>query len=402
MNKKYNLLSGDLVLWGILALLAIFSFFPVFSASSNLAYVVGKGTPWEYLFKHMLILIFGFGFMIGVHKIPYQYFKGISILLLPVAILLLLYTATQGTVIDGANASRWIRIPFVGLSFQTSTLASVVLMIYVAYYLSKNHETPQTFKASIIPLWLPVSLVILLILPSNLSTAVLIFLMVMMLVFLGGYPLRHLLIVLGGALLVLTFFILTAKAFPNAIPNRVDTWISRIENYKQPTAAGSDNYQVERAKIAIATGGVTGLGVGKSVMKNFLPQSSSDFIYAIIVEEFGLVGGIGLILSYLIILFRIIVIAHRTPTIFGKLVVIGVGIPIIFQALINMGVAVQILPVTGQTLPMVSSGGTAAWMTCIAFGVILSVSAAHYKNEKENETINSSEDNPLAILSEAI
>jgi len=402
MNKKYNLLSGDLVLWGILALLAIFSFFPVFSASSNLAYVVGKGTPWEYLFKHMLILIFGFGFMIGVHKIPYQYFKGISILLLPVAILLLLYTATQGTVIDGANASRWIRIPFVGLSFQTSTLASVVLMIYVAYYLSKNHETPQTFKASIIPLWLPVSLVILLILPSNLSTAVLIFLMVMILVFLGGYPLRHLLIVLGGALLVLTFFILTAKAFPNAIPNRVDTWISRIENYKQPTAAGSDNYQVERAKIAIATGGVTGLGVGKSVMKNFLPQSSSDFIYAIIVEEFGLVGGIGLILSYLIILFRIIVIAHRTPTIFGKLVVIGVGIPIIFQALINMGVAVQILPVTGQTLPMVSSGGTAAWMTCIAFGVILSVSAAHYKNEKENETINSSEDNPLAILSEAI
>ncbi len=402
MNKKYNLLSGDLVLWGILALLAIFSFFPVFSASSNLAYVVGKGTPWEYLFKHMLILIFGFGFMIGVHKIPYQYFKGISILLLPVAILLLLYTATQGTVIDGANASRWIRIPFVGLSFQTSTLASVVLMIYVAYYLSKNNETPQTFKASILPLWLPVSLVVLLILPSNLSTSVLIFLMVMMLVFLGGYPIQHLLVVLGGALLFLTFFVLTAKAFPDAIPNRVDTWISRIENYKQPTAAGSDNYQVERAKIAIATGGVTGLGVGKSVMKNFLPQSSSDFIYAIIVEEFGLVGGIGLILSYLIILFRIIVIAHRTPTIFGKLVVIGVGVPIIFQALINMGVAVQILPVTGQTLPMVSSGGTAAWMTCIAFGIILSVSAAHYKNEEQNETKISSEDNPLAILSETL
>ncbi|MBA22844.1 MAG: cell division protein FtsW [Flavobacteriales bacterium] len=402
MNKKYNLFSGDLVLWGILALLAIFSFFPVFSASSNLAYVVGKGTPWEYLFKHMLILIFGFGFMIGVHKIPYQYFKGISILLLPVSILLLLYTATQGTIIDGANASRWIRIPFVGLSFQTSTLASVVLMIYVAYYLSKNNETPQTFKASIVPLWLPVSLVVLLILPSNLSTAVLIFLMVMMLVFLGGYPMQHLLVVLGVALLVLTLFVLTAKAFPEAIPNRVDTWISRIENYKQSTAAGSDNYQVERAKIAIATGGVTGLGVGKSVMKNFLPQSSSDFIYAIIVEEFGLVGGIGLILSYLIILFRIIVISHRTPTIFGKLVVIGVGVPIIFQALINMGVAVQILPVTGQTLPMVSSGGTAAWMTCIAFGVILSVSAAYYNNGEESETKVSSEDNPLAILSETL
>jgi cell division protein FtsW len=402
MNKKYNLFSGDLVLWGILALLAIFSFFPVFSASSNLAYVVGKGTPWEYLFKHMLILIFGFGFMIGVHKIPYQYFKGISILLLPVSILLLLYTATQGTIIDGANASRWIRIPFVGLSFQTSTLASVVLMIYVAYYLSKNYENPQSFKDSILPLWLPVFIVVSLILPSNLSTAALISMMVFMLAFLGGYPIRYLGVMIGCALLLALLFVLSAKAFPDLIPNRVDTWVSRIESFSQPDDQSVDNYQVERAKIAIATGGVTGLGVGKSVMKNFLPQSSSDFIYAIIVEEFGLLGGIGLIFSYLLILFRIIVISHRTPTIFGKLVVIGVGVPIIFQALINMGVAVQILPVTGQTLPMVSSGGTAAWMTCIAFGVILSVSAAYYNNGEESETKVSSEDNPLAILSETL
>ena len=403
MNKKYKLLSGDLVLWGILALLALFSFFPVFSASSNLAYVVGKGTPWEYLFKHMVILVFGFGFMIGVHKIPYQYFKGISVLLLPVVILLLLYTATQGTVIDGANASRWIRIPFVGLSFQTSTLAAVVLMVYVAHYLSKNFEGPQTFKASILPLWLPVFVVVMLILPSNLSTALLISVMVFMLAFLGGYPLKYLALIVGSGLLVLTLFVLSAKAFPDLIPNRVDTWISRIESFSQPANAEVDNYQVERAKIAIATGGVTGLGVGKSVMKNFLPQSSSDFIYAIIVEEFGLVGGIALIFSYLLILFRIVVIAHRTPTVFGKLVVIGVGVPIIFQALINMGVAVQILPVTGQTLPMVSSGGTAAWMTCIAFGLILSVSTAYYKKEdEEQKTEPSQEDNPLAVLSEAL
>ena len=227
--------------------------------------------------------------------------------------------------------------------------------------------------------------------------------MVFMLAFLGGYPLKYLALIVGSGLLILALFVLSAKAFPDFIPNRVDTWISRIESFSQPSNAGVDNYQVERAKIAIATGGVSGLGVGKSVMKNFLPQSSSDFIYAIIVEEFGLVGGIALIFSYLLILFRIVVITHRTPTVFGKLVVIGVGVPIIFQALINMGVAVQILPVTGQTLPMVSSGGTAAWMTCIAFGVILSVSAAHYKKEDAGQkTRPSQEDNPLAILSDAL
>jgi cell division protein FtsW len=402
MNKKYKLIDGDLSLWVLLALLAIFSFFPVFSASSNLAYVVGEGTPWYYLFKHMVILIFGFGFMIGVHKIPYQYFKAISILSLPVVVLLLIYTASQGTVIDGANASRWIRIPFVGFSFQTSTLSSVVLMIYVAHYLSKNYENPQSFKDSILPLWLPVFIVVSLILPSNLSTATLISMMVFMLAFLGGYPIRYLGVMIGCALLLALLFVLSAKAFPDLIPNRVDTWVSRIESFSQPDDQSVDNYQVERAKIAIATGGVTGLGVGKSVMKNFLPQSSSDFIYAIIVEEFGLLGGIGLIFSYLLILFRIMVIANRTTSVFGKLVVIGVGIPIIFQAMINMGVALQVLPVTGQTLPMVSSGGTSAWMTCVAFGVILSVSSAYYKKEEQTEPKASNEDNPLAILSETI
>jgi cell division protein FtsW len=402
MNKKYKLIDGDLSLWVLLSLLAIFSFFPVFSASSNLAYVVGEGTPWYYLFKHMVILIFGFGFMIGVHKIPYQYFKAISILSLPAVVLLLIYTASQGTVIDGANASRWIQIPFVGFSFQTSTLASVVLMIYVAHYLSKNYENPQSFKDSILPLWLPVFIIVSLILPSNFSTAALISVMVFMLAFLGGYPIRYLGVMIGCALLLALLFVLSAKAFPDLIPNRVDTWVSRIESFSQSDDQSVDNYQVERAKIAIATGGVTGLGVGKSVMKNFLPQSSSDFIYAIIVEEFGLLGGIGLIFSYLLILFRIMVIANRTTSVFGKLVVIGVGIPIIFQAMINMGVALQVLPVTGQTLPMVSSGGTSAWMTCVAFGVILSVSTAYYKKEEQTEPKASNEDNPLAILSETI
>ena len=398
---KNRLIQGDLVLWGILSLLAIFSFFPVFSASSNLSYVVGNGTPWQHLFKHMFILVMGFVIMIGIHRIPFQYFKGISILLLPVVVVLLIYTVSQGNTIGGANASRWIRIPFVGIGFQTSTLASLVLMMYVAHYLDKIKAVSLRFSESLLPLWAPVGLVLALILPANLSTAVIVFSMVLLLCFLGGYPLKYLMIILGMAFGAFLLFLLVAKAFPEAMPNRIDTWMSRIENFRSPEEGSSGNYQVERAKIAIATGGLTGLGVGKSVMKNFLPQSSSDFIYAIIVEEFGSAGGVVIILLYLIILFRIMVIAHKTISFYGKLLVMGVGLPVIVQAFINMGVALNVFPVTGQTLPMISSGGTAAWMTCIAFGVILSISVAQ-TDEGKTEEKDINEENPLAVLSETI
>ena len=398
---KNRLIQGDLVLWGILSLLAIFSFFPVFSASSNLSYVVGNGTPWQHLFKHMFILVMGFVIMIGIHRIPFQYFKGISILLLPVVVVLLIYTVSQGNTIGGANASRWIRIPFVGIGFQTSTLASLVLMMYVAHYLDKIKAVSLRFSESLLPLWTPVGLVLALILPANLSTAVIVFSMVLLLCFLGGYPFKYLMIILGMAFGAFSLFLLVAKAFPEAMPNRIDTWMSRIENFRSPEEGSSGNYQVERAKIAIATGGLTGLGVGKSVMKNFLPQSSSDFIYAIIVEEFGSAGGVVIILLYLIILFRIMVIVHKTKSFYGKLLVMGVGLPVIVQAFINMGVALNVFPVTGQTLPMISSGGTAAWMTCIAFGVILSISVAQ-TDEGKTEEKDINEENPLAVLSETI
>jgi cell division protein FtsW len=400
MKSNNKLIQGDLALWGFLALLAIFSFFPVFSASSNLSYVVGNGTPWQHLFKHMIILVMGFAVMIVIHRIPYHYFKGLSILMLPIVILLLIYTVSQGAVISGANASRWIRIPFVGIGFQTSTLASLVLMMYVARYLDKTMGQQLRFEQTLLPLWLPVGIVIALILPANLSTAVIVFTMVFLLCFFGGYPFKHLLVILGIGLVAFTLFVLAAKAFPDAMPNRIDTWVSRIENFSSPVEGGSGNYQVERAKIAIATGGLTGLGVGKSVMKNFLPQSSSDFIYAIIVEEFGLVGGVVVISLYLIILFRLMLIARRANTVYGKLLVIGVGLPVIVQAFINIGVALNVFPVTGQTLPMISSGGTAALMTCFAFGVILSASVASVKQEEEQKEVN--QDNPLAVLSETI
>lgn len=402
MNNIKNIILGDRVLWVAIALLSIFSFLPVFSASSNLTYVVGHGTPWSHLLKHFIVLVFGFGLMYALHKIPYQYFKGISVLALPLIILLLIYTASQGNLIEGANANRWIRIPIVGLSFQTSTLASIVLLAYVAHLMSKDNGKMVRLNASIIPLWFPVFLVILLILPANLSTAALLFFMVLILVFLGGYPIKYLLGLMGMGFIMAVLFILIAKAYPDMVPNRVDTWISRIENFNNAEDI-SGNYQIERAKTAIATGGLLGVGAGKSVMKNFLPQSSSDFIYAIIVEEFGLVGGTALILLYLLVLFRIIVIAHKSNTIYGKLLVLGLGLPIVTQAFVNIAVALQVFPVTGQTLPLISSGGTAAWMTCISFGIILSVSAGQKMESKavakSNEDTN---ENPLIILSETL
>jgi len=401
MNNTKNIILGDRVLWVALALLSIFSFLPVFSASSNLTYVVGHGTPWSHLLKHFIVLLFGFGLMYGLHKIPYQYFKGISILALPLIILLLIYTASQGNLIAGANANRWIRIPIVGLSFQTSTLASIVLLAYVANLMSKDNLKLYRLKTSILPLWFPVFLVIFLILPANLSTSALLFFMVLILVFLGGYPIRHLLGMLGMGLLIALLFVLIAKAYPDWVPNRIDTWISRIENFNGAEDNGG-NYQIERAKTAIATGGLLGLGAGKSVMKNFLPQSSSDFIYAIIVEEFGLVGGTALILLYLVVLFRIVVIAHKSDTVYGKLLVLGLGLPIIIQAFVNIAVALHVFPVTGQTLPLISSGGTAAWMTCIAFGMILSVSAGQKVESDGPEDSEDKNENPLIILSETI
>jgi cell division protein FtsW len=220
--------------------------------------------------------------------------------------------------------------------------------------------------------------------------------MVVVLVFIGGYPLKYLGVILGAGLLFLSLFVLAAKAFPDVFPNRVDTWISRVENFADNEDTAAD-YQIEKAKIAIASGGVTGLGPGKSIQKNFLPQSSSDFIYAIIVEEFGMMGAFFLLFLYLLLLFRLVIVTHKADSMFGKLLVVGVGLPIVSQSLINMAVAVELFPVTGQTLPLISSGGTSIWMTCLALGMILSVSA-----KREIVITEEHEQNPLDVLSEAL
>lgn len=397
MSNILKNIKGDKAIWGLIIALAVFSFMPIYSASTNLVYVVETASStFNILVKHGILLCLGFFIIFAVHKIPYRYFSGGSVLMLPLVFILLLYTLLQGKEIGGANASRWIQIPFIGIGFQASTLAGLVVMTYVARYLAKNKDKVIEFKESIWYLWLPVGAILLLILPANFSTTAILFSMIIVLVFLGGYPIKFIGYILSIGLVVFVLFVLTAIAFPKLMPNRVNTWKSRIENFYEGNK--EEVYQVEKAKIAIATGGVAGKGPGKSVQKNFLPQSSSDFIYAIIVEEYGLViGGVGVILVYFLLLFRIMMVAKKAQTIFATLLVIGVGLPIIFQAIINMAVAVNLFPVTGQTLPLISSGGTSIWMTCFAIGMILSVSST-----KNNEEVELEHDNPLNVLHETI
>jgi len=391
MKNTLDKIKGDKIIWTIVSLLAIFSFLPVYSASSNF----GNGFIFSNMIKHVAIVFIGIIIMYAVHLIPYRYFKGLSIIALPVIILLLLFTALQGNVIEGANASRWIKLPVVGLSFQPSSMAIVILMVYTAFYLSKNYEKEIKFTDSILPLWLPIMLVILLILPSNFSTAAMIFSMIITLIFIGRYPVKYLFGIIFSGILLLSFFILFSKSYPDLIPNRVDTWTNRIENYLGSDRAES-NYQIVRAKSAIANGSIFGVGAGKSTMKNLLPQSTSDFIYAIITEEYGTIGAIGILLLYTWLLFRIIIVSYKSKTVFGQLLALAVGLPIIFQAYINMGVAVQLFPVTGQPLPLISTGGTSIWMTFLALGIVLSVSV----NKDNKEIID--DNNPLNILGEEL
>lgn len=375
-SKKY--LQGDFTIWALVGLLALFSFMPVYSASTNLVYTVGTGHNTSYyLLKHALHVVVGFVFFLWiVHRLDYWRFRLISIIGMPIVGVLLVYALTRGTTIGGANASRWVNV--LGVQFQPSSLAAVILLMYVAQYLVKVKDNVGSFKASFIELWIPVFLVVGLIFPANFSTAALIFCMVCLLVFVAKYPLKYLFKVWGIGAIFVSLFISAALLFPGSFSNRVDTWFSRIERFAKNDST-QDLYQVENAKMAIALGGFFGVGPGKSVQKNFLPQSSSDFIYAIIVEEFGLITGLCVLGVYLLLFIRFLIAANKAPTLFGKLLVIGLGFLFTFQALINMGVAVSLLPTTGQTLPLISSGGTSIWMTCFSLGVILSVT----RKEKE-------------------
>ena len=363
-------LKGDKIIWIVVLSLSIFSFLPVYSASSNF----GVNLIFSSVFKHVAIIFIGIIIMYATHLIDYKYLRGLSLVILPLAILLLFITALQGNEIDGANASRWISIPLINISFQPSSIASIFLLIYISNYISKNREKKLNFSNSFVKLWLPILLVVMLVLPSNFSTAFMIFSLCLILIFIGQYPIKNILLILLSIVILATSFVGLSKKYPEMLPNRVDTWSNRIENFINPPIDNDANYQINRAKAAIATGSLFGVGAGKSSMKYILPQSTSDFIFSIITEEYGLFVSIIILLLYIILLFRIVIIAYKAKNSFGQLVSLAVGLPIVFQALINMGVAVQLFPVTGQPLPLISTGGTSIWTTFFAFGVLLSVS----------------------------
>jgi len=377
-----NSLKGDKIIWIVVLALSIFSFLPVYSASSNF----GVNMIFSSVFKHVAIIFIGIIIMYTTHLIDYKYLRGLSLIVLPLAIVLLLITALQGNEISGANASRWISIPFINISFQPSSLASIFLMIYISNYISKNHEKKLNFKNSIIKLWLPILLVVMLVFPSNFSTSFMIFSLSLILIFIGQYPIKNILLIIFSGLILTTIFIGIANKYPDIVPNRVDTWSNRIENFVNPSLDNDSNYQINRAKAAIASGSIFGVGAGKSSMKYILPQSTSDFIFSIITEEYGLIVAIIILLLYIILLFRIVIISYKSNNIFGQLLSLAVGLPIVFQALINMGVAVHLFPVTGQPLPLISTGGTSIWITFFAFGILLSISRTNFVNNIELET----------------
>lgn len=362
-------MKGDKVIWVIVILLSAISILAVYSSVESLAYRNHSGDANYYLIKHTTIVLFGFLLIYLAHQIKYTYYSRISQVALYLCIPLLLFTLLKG--VNEGNATRWLQIPGTGLTFQTSDFAKLALIIYVARVLALKQEQIKDWKTGFLPAVIPVFLVCGFIFPSNFSTAFLLFITCLFLLFLGKARIAHLLLTVGIAVSFGALFLLLIFAFPH-LNNRTATWKSRIENFEK--GSRENNFQVDQAMMAIATGGPLGKGPGNSIQKNFLPQAFSDFIYAILVEEYGLAMGLVLVFLYLTLLYRGVRIATRNPKTFGSLLVIGLSLSLVMQALVNMCVAVHLLPVTGQPLPLVSMGGTSIWFTSIAIGIILSVS----------------------------
>ncbi|SEH86280.1 cell division protein FtsW [Paenimyroides aquimaris] len=373
MRKLLSQFQGDKAIWAYVVLLALFSFMPVFSASTNLVHVVGTGTIVGLLFKHFGHIFVGIVIIFFIHRIPFDRLKFIApIAWIPVTALLVI-TSLQGMMIGGANASRWLKIPLLNISFQPSSLGWIALIAYISWFLWRFADEKYTFGWSLLWLGVPIGAIVLPILPSNLSTAAIILFTIALLLYVGKYPIKYMAKIIAAGAIVIVVAIGMFKAFPDMAPSRYKTWEARFDRFGSEDK-DEDRYQIDNAKIAIAQGQMFGVGPGKSVQKNFLPQSSSDFIYAIIVEEFGFLGGISILIVYVLLLFRFLVVSRKAPNLFGKYLAFGLGFSIIFQAFINMGVAVEIFPTTGQPLPLVSSGGTSIWMTCVSLGIILSIS----------------------------
>jgi cell division protein FtsW len=380
-------IKGDKVIWAVVILLSVFSLLAVYSSTGTLAYKYQGGNTEYYMLKHFIILFMGLIFMYLAHKIRYVYFSPVFQVALWISIPLLLATLIFGLNLN--EAKRVLPLPF-NLTFQTSDLAKLTLIIYLARMLTKKQENIKDFRSAFVPLMLPILLVVFLILPANLSTAAMLFTTSLVLLFIGRINMRYIFSMIGLGLVLLTFFIFFIKQLPDDQQGRLLTWKNRIENF---ASGKGDNYQAEQAQIAIASGGILGKMPGNSTQRNFLPHPYSDFIFAIIVEEYGLLGGSFVVLLYLILLFRAVVIVTKIPQTFGAFLSIGVVFSLVFQAMVNMGVAVGILPVTGQPLPLVSMGGTSIWFTSLSLGIILSVSKEIAKKAEKHDV------EPIAIES---
>ena len=381
-------IKGDKVIWVTVLLLSMVSVLVVYSSIGTLAYKYKGGNTGFFLIKHTLIIGMGFLLMYFMHKIKYTYYSRISQIALFMAIPLLLFTLVKGVNIN--EASRWLEIPGTGLTFQTSDFAKLALIMYVARMLSLKQDNIKEFKSAFLPIVLPIAITCGLILPANFSTAAVLFTTCLVLMFIGRINIKYILMLIGSGIVMLSLFIVFIFAITKSgnekhekeklSNNRIQTWRNRIDNFRSGESEG--NYQVEMSKIAIASGGVIGKGPGKSTQRYLLPHPYSDFIFAIIIEEWGLITAMFLIFLYLILLYRGIRIVSKSPKTFGGLLAIGLSFSLVFQGFINMAVAVNLFPVTGQPLPLVSMGGTSIWFTSIAIGIILSVSRETEKEEK--------------------
>lgn len=378
MKNLLNRLQGDRTIWMVTFFLSLISILAVYSAISTLAYKA-HGNNLRFLVKHTLMIVVGFVIMYYVHRIKFKYFAKLSTLLIWIAAGMLLYALAFGHNLNDAN--RWIAIPLIGLTFQPSDFAKIVLVIYVARTLALKRDQLHDFKEGVVPVLWPIALICGLILPANFSTAAMLGLICFLMMFLGGVPFKHMSkLFIAGIGLILTIIIVGETT---GFPKRYATWKNRILNAMHDDSDG--NYQTDLAKYAIHEGGVIPKGPGSGSSRNFLPHPYSDMIYPFIIEEYGsILGGISLVLLYLILLFRTIKLSINNPKMGAQLAALGLSFMLVIQAFINMAVAVSLFPTTGQPLPLVSMGGTSTLFTCLALGIILSICRSRDETEEEH------------------
>lgn len=366
-------LQGDRIIWMVVIILFVFSMLAVYSASGSLAFKYTNGDTSHYLWKQVMSAIGGILLMYFAHLINYKYYSRIAQVLWILSVPLLFYTMFFGAKIN--DASRWIKLPLIGWTFQTSDMAKLALIMFLARLLTQKQEQITDFKKSVLPMLIVVIIPVVMIAKDNLSTALILFFTSVFIMFIGRVSLKHLMLLFAGSVCVLGIFLLLLFKLPDSmLIGRMATWKSRVETHFIHKDDPDDSYQSLQANIAIAKGGLLPNGPGNSTQKNFLPEAYSDFIYAIIIEEYGLIGGVFIILLYLVFLYRCIRIVVRAPKAFGAFLAVGLGVSLVLQAMINMAVAVGLFPVTGVTLPLVSMGGSSVVFTSLAFGIVLSVS----------------------------